>query len=72
MGLYSGGLINGRIFASEIWGAYFREGLYIYIYICLDLVKAALLGSRLDTGAARVQASVVDQTWRGLTSRLAL
>ena len=28
MGLYSGGLIIGRIFASEIWGAYFREGLY--------------------------------------------
>ena len=26
MGLYSGGLIIGRIFASEIWGAYFREG----------------------------------------------
>ena len=23
MGLYSGGLIIGRIFASEIWGAYF-------------------------------------------------
>ena len=28
MGLYSGGLIIGRIFASEIWGAYFREGLF--------------------------------------------
>ena len=27
MGLYSGGLIIGRIFASEIWRAYFREGL---------------------------------------------
>ena len=27
MGIYSGGLIIGRIFASEIWGAYFREGL---------------------------------------------
>ena len=25
MGLYFGGLIIGRIFASEIWGAYFRE-----------------------------------------------
>ena len=46
MGLYSGGLIIGRIFASEIWGAYFPEGLffiyffiylfiYIYIFICL-------------------------------------
>ena len=30
MGLYSGGLIIGRIFASEIWGAYFREGLFFF------------------------------------------
>ena len=29
MGLYSVGLINGRIFASEIWEAYFREGLFL-------------------------------------------
>ena len=28
MGLYSRGLIIGRIFASEILGAYFREGLF--------------------------------------------
>ena len=28
MGLSLGGLIIGRIFASEIWGAYFREGLF--------------------------------------------
>ena len=27
MGLHTGGLIIGRIFASEIWGTYFREGL---------------------------------------------
>ena len=26
MGFYSGGLIIGKIFASEIWEAYFREG----------------------------------------------
>ena len=32
MGLYSGGLIIGRIFASEIWGAYFREGLFFIFY----------------------------------------
>ena len=31
MGLYSGGLIIGRIFASEIWGAYFREGLFFFL-----------------------------------------
>ena len=30
MGLYLGGLIIGRIFASEIWGAYFREGLFFF------------------------------------------
>ena len=29
MGLYLGGLIIGRILASEIWGAYFREGLFL-------------------------------------------
>ena len=29
MGLYSGGLIIGRIFASEIWEVYFREGLFL-------------------------------------------
>ena len=28
MGLYTGGLIIGRIFASEIWGAFFREGFF--------------------------------------------
>ena len=28
MGIYLGGLIIGRIFASEIWGAYCREGLF--------------------------------------------
>ena len=29
MGLYSGGLTIGRICVSEIWGAYFREGLFL-------------------------------------------
>ena len=28
MGLYLGGLIIRSIFASQIWGAYFREGLF--------------------------------------------
>ena len=28
MGLYSGGLIIRKIFAYEIWGAYFQEGLF--------------------------------------------
>ena len=30
MGLYLGGLIIRRICVSEIWGAYFREGLLFY------------------------------------------
>ena len=29
MGLYMGRLIIGTIFASEIWGAYFMEGLFL-------------------------------------------
>ena len=29
MGLYLRGPIIGRIYASEIWGAYFREGLFL-------------------------------------------
>ena len=32
MGLYSGGLVIGRIFASEMWGAYFREGLLLFLF----------------------------------------
>ena len=32
MGLYLGGLIIGKIFASEIWGAYFREGLLFLFF----------------------------------------
>ena len=30
MGLFSGGLIIGKISASEIWGAYFWEGLFFF------------------------------------------
>ena len=29
MGLYSGGLNMERIFASGVWGAYFREGVFL-------------------------------------------
>ena len=32
MDLYLGGLIIGKIFASEIWGAYFRNA-YFYFYL---------------------------------------
>ena len=35
-----GGLIIGRIFASEIWAAYFRKGLFycIYFYFLLYFI----------------------------------
>ena len=33
MGLYLGGIIIGRIFASEIWPAYFRKGLFFNFYL---------------------------------------
>ena len=35
MGLNSGGLIIGRIFASEILGAYFREGFFCCFWVCV-------------------------------------
>ena len=31
MGLYLGGLIIRRTFVSEIWGAYFQEGLFFFL-----------------------------------------
>ena len=31
MGSYMAGLIIGRIFASEIWGAYFRDDLFLEV-----------------------------------------
>ena len=37
MGLYLGGLIIGRIFTSEIWGAYFQEGLFLFFYSFFSL-----------------------------------
>ena len=38
MGLYLGRLIIGRIFASEIWGAYFREGLLLLLLFIFYLL----------------------------------
>ena len=32
MDLYLGRLIIGRIFASEIWGAYSQEGLLLFFF----------------------------------------
>ena len=39
MALYSGEPIIGRIFASEIWGACFREGLGLIIGILQYIIK---------------------------------
>ena len=33
MGLFSAGLLIGRILASEMWGAYFQEGLIFYLLL---------------------------------------
>ena len=52
MGLYTGGLIIGRIFASEIWGAYFREGLLLEGYLRLrfgGLFPGGLIIGRIFT-----------------------
>ena len=50
MGLHSGGLIIGGIFAPEIWGACFREGLLSEFYgICLKGVFGGLIFGRAYT-----------------------
>ena len=41
--------------------------IYIYIYLC-DFAKSCLLSFRLNTGIARVQASVVRKEPGGLVS----
>ena len=41
MGLFSGGRIIGRILASEIWRAYFRESLLLllsFIFFIISLL----------------------------------
>ena len=43
MGLYSGGLIIGRIFAPEIWGGfYIREGLFFLAGLGAGLIIGIL------------------------------
>ena len=43
MGLYSGELIIGKMFASDIWGVYFQESLLTQFYgICLVLAVKAI------------------------------
>ena len=66
MGLYSGGLIIGRIFASGIWGAYFREGLFlgeliIGILRYLEIVKSLSMFVRF-TRPKRCPASSTELT----------
>ena len=53
MSLYSGGLIIGRIFTSEISGAYFREDLsfiYLFIYLFILLLLFFWGGGRAGGG----------------------
>ena len=53
MGLYLGGLIIGRIFASEIWGGLFSGGLIffcIYLFIYLFVLLFFFFGGELIIG----------------------
>ena len=43
MGLYSGGLIFGRIFASEIWGAFFFQEDLFRNFTMRNLCKKSLI-----------------------------
>ena len=44
MGLYSGGLIIGRIFASEIWGGLFSGRLIYFLFILIFLLRGGIIG----------------------------
>ena len=65
MGLYSGGLIIGRIFASEIWEAFFREGLFISIFILFYFILFFLEGGLIidDCNIVTKDNSVLTQCW---------
>ena len=66
MSLYSGGLIIGRIFTSEIWGAYFREGLsFIYLFIYLFYYYYYFFGG----GGLLSEFSGIYRTVRSVTDR---
>ena len=55
MGLYLGGLIIGRIFASEIGGgggAYFREGLFLGELI-IGILRLSMSGAIQTTDQSR-------------------
>ena len=45
MGLYSGGLIIGRIFASEIGWAYF---LFIYLFIIIIIIIIIIINININ------------------------
>ena len=60
MGLYSGGRIIGRILASEIWGAFFREGLLFFFWagayyrnFTVDTIRIVRLGGDREGGRQR-------------------
>ena len=50
MGLYSGGLIIGMTFASEIWRAYFQEGLLLLLLFIIIFFFFGGGGGRLLLG----------------------
>ena len=43
MGLYSGGIIIERIFASEIWGAYFGKAYFWGVLIIIGILRYYLV-----------------------------
>ena len=53
MGLYSGGLIIGRILVSEILGTYFREGLLFSFSSTGSLWRSRKIGNERETRAGR-------------------
>ena len=58
MGLYSGGFMIGRICASEIWGAYFREGLLSEFYGMSNLKNRLILNNKTEALYGWLQTSI--------------
>ena len=73
MGLYSGGLIIERIFAFEIWGAYFREGLLLLLFFLVGGGGRRGGGGGLNIGILRYNGFCLSlQLFQGTVSCLHL
>ena len=59
MGLYLGGLIIGRIFASEIWGPCFREGLFFLFSFLFFFAGGGGGGRELIIGILRYSVTLI-------------